>query len=114
MLTMWIAIVLSLLAYSLAYEMQMEMRLTTMRRDGLVAYELARLAIARGVADLKNDLIMDFKPDEKNPGGQPFDGPGDIWRLTKDKTDVKASKTGRYSARIQDEERLLSLNRLTP
>jgi len=111
-MTLWLVIVLSLVAYSLAYEMRMEMRLTTMRRDGLIAYELARLGVARAAADLKNDLIMDYNPDEKNPSGQPFDGPGDVWRLTEDKTDVPVGDSGSYTVRITDGESRLNLNQL--
>jgi len=111
-LTLWIVIVLSLVAYSLAYEMQMELKLTKMRRDGLVAYEQARIGVARAVADLRNDLILDSIVDGKDPTLIPLDGPGDIWRLTEDKTEVEVGETGRYTVAVTDQESLITLNNL--
>jgi type II secretory pathway component PulK len=105
-------IVLSLVAYSLAYEMQMEVKLTTMRRDGLVAYELARIGMARGIVNLKNDLILDSIVDEKDASALPLDGPGDIWRIAEDNANVEVGETGRYTVIVRDEESLLNLNNM--
>ncbi|OPZ06430.1 MAG: General secretion pathway protein K [candidate division BRC1 bacterium ADurb.BinA364] len=90
------------------------MKLTTLRRDSLIARELARIGLARAVVDLKNDLIMDYRPDEENPMGQPFDGPADLWRQFESKEDIEISKDRRYSAAVVEEESKLCLNRLGP
>mgnify|MGYP001058911761 CR=1 FL=1 len=110
-LALWLIVVLSLIAYSLAYEMQIETMLTSQRRDSTRALEVARLGVARAIADLKNDAVMDHVADLHNPGIiSPFDGPGDLWRETQDYTDVKAAKDAIYTVRISDEESKLPLN----
>lgn len=114
-LALWMIVVLSLVAYSLAYEMQMEMTLTGHRRDGLRALELARLGVARAVADLKNDVIMDYATDLKRLGEiVPFDGLGDPYRDEEEYTDVEVDDEGYYTVRVVDQESKILLNSTNP
>src|SRR5690606_3744836 len=72
-LVLWIAVLLSLLAYSVLYQMSLESRVTSLRARQLEANTLARAGIAKAFTDLKNDMIFD-NSDAMNP---PFDAEGD-------------------------------------
>jgi len=58
-LTLWLVTVLALIAYSLAYEMRSEGRLTKLKKDQLLAYQLAKAGVAKAICDLKNDMLME-------------------------------------------------------
>ncbi len=108
LLTLWIVTVLSLIAYSLAYEMRLEVRLTKIKKDNLIAFELAKAGVAKALCDLKNDMLIDRA--EKS---QILDAEGDIWKKPDDKTYVEMAG-GTYSVRIMDEESLINLNTASP
>lgn len=107
-LTLWMVTVLSLIAYSLAFEMRLEARLTKLRKDNLMAYQLAKAGLAKAICDLKNDMVFDRSED-----AQIFDAEGDVWKNPKDKIDIPMAD-GTYSIRIIDGESLLNLNRANP
>jgi len=103
-LTLWMVTVLSMIAYSLAYEMRLESRLTKLKKDNLIAFQLAKAGVAKAVCDLKNDMVLD-----RAEKAQILDAEGDVWKNPKDKMDVKMGG-GTYTVRIIDEESLLNLN----
>lgn len=107
-LTLWMVTVLSLIAYSLAFEMRLEARLTKLRKDNLMAYQLARAGLAKAICDLKNDMVLDRSED-----AQIFDAEGDVWKNPKDKFEIPMAG-GTYSVRIIDEESFLNINRVNP
>ena len=107
-LTLWMVTVLSLIAYSLAYEMRLEVRLTKLRKDNLVAYRLAKAGVAKAICDLKNDMVI-----ERGEEGEIFDAEGDIWKKGEDKTNIEMNE-GTYSVRIIDEDSLVNLNTAHP
>ena len=107
-LTLWIVTVLSLIAYSLAFEMRLEARLTKLKKDNLIAFQLAKAGMAKAVCDLKNDMVIDRA--EKS---QVLDAEGDIWKKAEDKFQVEMNN-GTYSVHIIDEESLIHLNEAHP
>ncbi len=107
-LTLWMVTVLSLIAYSLAYEMRLEVRLTKLKKDNLLAYQLAKAGVAKAVCDLKNDMVID-----RAEGSEEFDAEGDVWKFYEDKLDIPLG-AGTFSVRIIDEESLLNLNSISP
>lgn len=109
-LSLWMVLVLSLLAYSLAVEMQVEMKLTHGFRDHFEAEELARIGVARAIADIRNDRILDFS--RNNGQGEVFDALGDVWTgsLTPRKYDIKGF--GHYDLLVVDEASKIDLNNL--
>jgi type II secretory pathway component PulK len=78
-LTMWIVLVLTLLAHSLAFEMQVEVKLTSSYRDRFKAAQLARIGIARAITDLRNDRLLERTDNEDSGPLKQFDGLGDTW-----------------------------------
>lgn len=104
LVTLWIAIVLSLIAYSLSYQVRLEMKLTKLFRQRAQATALARAGIAKAVADLKNDLIIDT-----SEGGERFDAEGDIWASPEDKTDAELGP-GTFTTLVIDEDSRINLN----
>ncbi|MBN1868656.1 general secretion pathway protein GspK [Candidatus Sumerlaeota bacterium] len=79
-LTLWIVLVLTLMAQSLVFEMRVEMKLSGVYRDQLIAEQLARIGLARAVADLRNDYFFDRVKGvtETRP---PIDTLADCWAL---------------------------------
>ncbi|MBI5154765.1 general secretion pathway protein GspK [Candidatus Poribacteria bacterium] len=105
-LVLWISVILTLMAYSVLYQMTLETRLTSTRKKTLVAKSLARAGVARAFTDLRNDLIFDFSDETK----EPFDAEGDVW-MDPAEENIKAELgDGTYSVRVADEERLFDLN----
>jgi type II secretory pathway component PulK len=105
-LVLWIAVVLSMLAYSVLYQMSLELRLTSMSKKTLQAKAMARAGMAKGFVDLRNDMIFDFSDDTIPP----FDALGDVWAdPSENKEDVELGP-GSYTVSIVDEESLLDIN----
>jgi DNA uptake protein ComE-like DNA-binding protein len=111
-LSLWMVLVLSLLAYSLAVEMRVEVKLTSAFRDQFRAEQLTRIGVARAFADLRNDRLMDFSRDDGR--GQVFDAMGDVWcgSLTPRKYEIKGA--GRYDLLVVDEASKFALNSMNP
>lgn len=108
-LTLWIAMVLAVMAYSSAHEMQTSMRLVRGSHHRLQAWALARAGMAQAVNNLRNDKLMAVAdPTQWNP-----DSLEDIWADKEAMTDVELGE-GTYSVEVVDEERKLNVNYLTP
>ncbi|MCD6386055.1 general secretion pathway protein GspK, partial [Candidatus Sumerlaeota bacterium] len=104
LVTLWIAVVLAIIAYSLSYQVRLEMKLTKQFRQSAQARALAQAGIAKAVADLKNDLIIDT-----SEGGYRFDAEGDVWANPNDKMDIEYGP-GKYSVLIIDKDSLININ----
>ena len=111
-LVLWIVTILTIMAYSVIYQITLETRITSTRKKTLEAKNLARAGLARGFADLRNDLIFDFSEDgDETP---PFDALGDVWADPEQgKVDIEMGN-GTYTVEIQDVNRLLNLNNFNP
>lgn len=112
-LTLWIVMVLALLAQSLASEMQVEVKLTRMYRDLFLAEQLARMGVARAVADLRNDQLLQDANEEGPP--RPYDALGDVWARSVfprkyDVRDERDKIIGHYEVMVVDESGKLNLN----
>lgn len=106
-LVLWIVLVLSYMAYSLAYEIRLGVKTTSQGRRKTQADALARQGVAKAVMDLKNDRLISLADNRMN-----FDSLADIWALTEDKTEMESGdETGTWTVRVIDEERKLDLNR---
>ncbi|NQU44981.1 general secretion pathway protein GspK [bacterium] len=118
LLTLWIVVVLALLANSLAFEMKVEMKLTSSYRDSFLANHIARLGIARAVTDLRNDNLM-FAGEGLNWQTR-FDALGDIWSggtLEPREFEVLSrddEPAGIYRLMVIDEESKLNINNQSP
>ncbi len=105
-LTLWIVVVLSLIAYSLTYELRLELKLTKLHKDKITAHALARAGVAKAIVDLKNDMYLDYA--EKS---QPFDGEGDIWKKTYEDDEALEFEGGQVKVKVVDEESKIDLNK---
>lgn len=111
-LTLWLVIVLTLMASSLAFEMRMEILLSRSNRDQLVAEQLARIGVARAVTDLRNDNLM--SSGEGMNWQQRMDALGDPWAggsLEPILYEVESDRgvNGTYELMVVDEESRLTL-----
>ena len=116
-LVLWLVIVLSLIAYSLLFQVTMETSMTSARKKYLKAEALARSGVARAVIDLKNDILFDNAEE-----GKRFDAEGDVWaRPEEGKNEFNIAdeefsgdeRDGYFSVRVYDEEGLFNLNRFS-
>ncbi|MEQ8820047.1 MAG: type II secretion system protein GspK [Sumerlaeia bacterium] len=110
-LVLWIATVLSLLAYSVTYQMALETKLTSMRKKTVGADALARAGLAVAFTDLRNDLLFDYS--DKNGSPQPYDAISDVWYRPADEREdgyELGENDGKYYFEVRDEERFLNLN----
>ncbi|MGB9692722.1 MAG: general secretion pathway protein GspK [Candidatus Sumerlaeaceae bacterium] len=107
-LTLWMVVVLGIIATSLAFEVQVNAKLALLQKEQIIAYHLAKSAVAMGMTHLQNDLLIDFAD---NPNQQ-FDALSDVWaqpdRREKDR-EVKLGK-GTYDLEIEDEESKININ----
>lgn len=109
-LVLWIAIILSLISYSVLFQVAVESSITSSRKKYLEAEALARAGVAKAIVDLRNDLIFDHAEEATI-----FDAEGDVWaRPEEDKTEVQLSRhsEGYFTVRVYDEEGLINLNRI--
>ena len=112
-ITLWMAVVLSVIAYSLANELQMEIKLTKMRKDSTNAMAMARAGVARAIMDLKNDLLLEFSD---NKLSKRFDAEGDVWKRPEEGKIFqtlgrdKDGKYGFFNVEVIDEESKINLN----
>lgn len=108
MLTIWLIIILMVMAYSLSYEMTIGMKMTGQGRRRVQAIGLARAGLAKAVTDLRNDQML-----KVSEGLYNNDTPEDIWAKTDDKTDVKLGE-GTYTVRVIDEQAKIDVNMMRP
>ncbi len=104
LVTMWIALVLGIIAYSLSFQVRMEMKLAKQYREDAQAQALVQAGVAKAVADLKNDLLLDT-----SEGGEIFDAEGDVWAQREDKTDIELGN-GTFTVWVIDQNSRLNLN----
>lgn len=103
-LTIWLIIILMVMAYSLSYEMTIGMKMTGQGRRRVQALGLARAGLAKGVTDLRNDQML-----KVSEGLYNNDTIEDIWARMDDKTDVKLGE-GTYTVRVIDEQAKIDVN----
>ena len=107
-LTLWLVVVLGVIATSLLFEVQISSKLALLQKEQTIAYNLAKSAIALGMTHLQNDLLIDHA---ENPN-QSFDSFADVWAQPerRDKEiEVKLGK-GTYELEIEDEESRININ----
>lgn len=115
-MTLWIVVVLGMIAATLAFDVQIGSKLTMMQREQFVAYNLAKSAIGMGMIHLQNDMAIDF---QENPN-QMYDALSDVWsqpeggsrrRGEEDGTPIsKDHPDWKYEIKIVDEESKIPLN----
>jgi type II secretory pathway component PulK len=127
-MVLWTVVVLSVLAATLAFDVQINSRLARLQREQFLAYNLARSAVAVGMTDLLNDAVVDFVEDAE----QPNDGFGDVWAQPGVREEARRVRLGEdgperrrggrdikfteptFEYQIRDEEAKLPLNSATP
>ncbi|MCL5269699.1 MAG: general secretion pathway protein GspK [bacterium] len=107
-LTLWLTLVLAVIAYSLSHEMQLGLRMTSQAQRRVKALAIARAGLAKAVADLRNDRLISAAAQGRNS-----DTDDETWSRAKDKTDIEFGG-GTYSVRVVDEDGKLDMNGLTP
>ena len=108
LMTLWIAVVLSIIAYSMTFQVRLEMKLAKQFRQNAQAEALARAGLAKGIADLKNDLLLDT-----SEGGERLDGEGDVWANPDDKIDIELGN-GFFSVLVVDQNSKININSAHP
>lgn len=113
-LTLWVVVVLGVIASTLAFDVQVGSKLALLQREQFAAYNLAKSAVAVGITHLQNDMIIDY---EENPN-QPYDAYSDVWAMRdlRDKervvqVDKKLHPDRTYEVRIVDEESKIPINK---
>ncbi|CAN5199200.1 hypothetical protein BH09SUM1_BH09SUM1_24360 [soil metagenome] len=113
LIVLWIVVVLSLIAYSLLFQVGSETTVTAARKKEVKAEALARAGLAKAIADLRNDMLFDMAEEAKQ-----FDGEGDVWaRPEEGKLNAQLTRheeDGMYNVRVYDEDGLLNINRFSP
>jgi len=111
--TLWVVIVLGVIAASLAFDVQVGSKLTLLQKEEFIAYNLAKSAVAVGITHVQNDMIIDYL---ENPTQQ-FDAFSDVWAMRdlreKEKVvqvDEKMHPDRTYELEIIDEESKIPLN----
>ncbi len=111
-LVLWIVMILTMMAYSLLFQVSLQASMTGTRKKMLQAEALSRAGIAKAIVDLRNDMLFDSSDEE----GRIFDAEGDIWaRPEEGKDEVYLSRDGEdknqyFSVRVFDEEGLFNIN----
>lgn len=104
-MSLWISMILAIMAYSTAYELRLNLRLARQGQSVMKARALARAGLAKGVMDLRNDKVLAIG----DPAKLNSDSYRDVWALTDDKTEIELGG-GTFTVRIEDEESKLNLN----
>lgn len=121
-LTLWLVVLLTAMVYSLLWDVQVEIRLRRLAADDLQARWLARAGVAKAIADLANDMVI-----ERSEDNRPLDALGDVWAMdNEDKTAVPVGAAdrprrgagrrgeeipgGTFTVRIEDAESRINLN----
>ena len=74
-IVLWTITALTIVAASLAFDVQVNSKLAMIQREQFVAYQLARAGIAEGMTHLQNDVLLDYAA---NPN-QMYDSFADVW-----------------------------------
>lgn len=107
-LTLWITLILSYMALSVAYELRLNMKLAHQNQKRLHALGLARAGLAKAVVDLRNDRLLAIAA----PTNMLTDSYKDIWALPDDKTEIELGE-GAYTIRIFDEQGKFNLTTMS-
>jgi type II secretory pathway component PulK len=113
-LTLWIVVVLGLISASMLEEIYLELKLAKFQRDDFEAMALARAGLARAVADVRNDLILD-----RSTQSEMLDTLSDVWARTDDDKVGKDNEgvpmgRGTYRVWVDDAANKFNLNMLNP
>lgn len=110
--TLWIIVVLGVVASSLAFDVQVGSKLAMLQREQFLAQNLAKSAIAVGMTHLQNDLIIDYN---ENPN-QMVDAFSDVWAMRDVRESERVVQVDKdhpertYELSIEDEEGRIPLN----
>ena len=107
-LTLWIVVVMTVIATSLAFEVQVSSKLALLTKNQFLAQNLAKSAVAVGMTHLQNDILMDNAEDPQ----QMVDAFCDVWAQSdrrEKEVEVELGK-GTYELEIVDEEGKINLN----
>ena len=104
-ISLWILVILSVLAISIGHRVSMALRLTRYQRESLKALYLAKAGINRAISELKNDT-------------NGYDSLNETWSTGKDSKDnpifenieIKERSGEIFTISIVDEERKINLN----
>lgn len=101
-LTLWMVVVLTVIASSLAFDVQVNSKLALLQKQQAEAYSLAKSAVAAGMTHLQNDMLIDY---QENPN-QPYDAFSDVWAQPDVKEKDLDTEMGKGTFRfdISDEE----------
>lgn len=107
-LVLWVVTVMTVIAASLAFDVQVNSKLAMIQREQFIASQLARAGVAEGMTHLQNDLLLDFA---ENPN-QTYDSFADVWaqpdRREKDR-EIEMER-GSYEFEVTDEEGRIPVN----
>lgn len=115
-LTLWVVVVLGVIAASLAFDVQVGSKLTLLQREQFVAYNLAKSAVAAGMTHLQNDILIE---QQENPN-QLYDAFSDVWAqpgVREKDIEIEIDKDHEdrtYEFQIADEEGKIPLNQASP
>ena len=107
-LVLWIITVMTVLAASLAFDVQVNSKLALIQREQFIACQLARAAVAEGMTHLQNDLLLDYAENQN----QMFDSFADVWAQPHRKDNEREVEMGRgtYEFEVFDEEGKIPIN----
>ena len=72
-ITLWILLILSTMATSLAYRMRLAIRVTVYQRDSFKALALAQAGVERAIAELKNEAEVNTSSEQSWPKDHEMD-----------------------------------------
>jgi hypothetical protein len=106
-LSLWLIVVLSMMAYSLTHELRIGLRMTSQAKRKLQATAIARAGMAQAVNDLKNQRLLNAS---LNSYANTLE---DVWNDQDEQTNIKFGE-GEYTIRIVDENSKMDVNMLNP
>ncbi len=109
--TLWILMILSVIALGFSIELQLEARMSRTQLDTHQAYYLARAGVIRTLVELKNDAILDHRTRNAI-----YDAPGDCWANNEETEKIYKDiplGEGTYTVVIQDELGKMNINKAT-
>ena len=107
--TLWILLILSVIALGFSIDLQLEARLARNQMDTHQAYYLARAGIVRAMVELKNDALLDHKSKTTI-----YDGLSDCWATNEDTEKIFKNvelEDGKYTVTVVDELSKLNINK---
>lgn len=107
-ITLWIVVVLMVLATSLAFDVQVNSKLALLQKQQIQATYLARSAVAAGMTHLQNDLLIEYA---ENPN-QRYDAYSDVWAQPWRRRNEKPTELGpgTFTFEVTDEDSKININ----